>query len=165
MSGGSTFLEIRKLTPEWKQPLLTFLRSLEEVSNPDFFRPHPFTDGAVEEILHTTRNDLYYVLTEGSEVVGYGMLRGWDQGYAIPSLGIAIHPGLRGNGLGRMFMHFLAAAARGRGAEKIRLRVMAENGRALKLYESLGYMFKPEENELYLVGFLELHTDSPRTCK
>jgi len=161
MCGVSAGLEIRRLTADWKQPLLAFLRAIDEVSNADFFRPHPFTDEAVERILNNTRSDLYYVLAEGTEVVGYGMLRGWDGGYEIPSLGIAIHPRVRSNGLGRVFMHFLGAAAKCRGAQKVRLRVKPQNVRAVSLYESLGYKFRSEEDGGFLVGFLELRSSQP----
>jgi ribosomal protein S18 acetylase RimI-like enzyme len=165
MSGESSFLEIRRLTTDWKQSILVFFRALEETSSADF-QPHPFTDEAVERILHNTRRDLYYVMVEGTEVLGYGLLRGWDEGYEIPSLGIAIHPRIRSIGLGRVFMHFLAAAAKCRGAQKVRLRVMSRNTRARRLYESLGYEFGSEEDGGYRVGFLELRsgrsTVSPR---
>jgi [ribosomal protein S18]-alanine N-acetyltransferase len=149
-------LEIRRLTTEWKRPLLFFLSALDEAGDADFFLPHAFTEQAVERILLTARKDLYYVLADGTQVLGYGMLRGWDEGYAIPSLGIAIHPRFRGAGIGRIFMHFLGAAAKFRGASRIRLRVKAKNTKAAKLYESLGYEFCPEEEGEYRVGFLDL---------
>jgi ribosomal-protein-alanine N-acetyltransferase len=160
MSNELPSIEIRRLTPDWKQPLIVFFRILEQAGDIGFFQPHPFTDEAVEGVLRGIRRDLYYVLAIGIEVVGYGMLRGWDEGYDIPSLGIAIHPAVRGNGLGRAFMHFLEAAAKYRGADKLRLRVKSQNIPAKRLYESLGYEFSAEENGGYVVGFLELH---PRT--
>jgi [ribosomal protein S18]-alanine N-acetyltransferase len=141
MREDSEGLEIRRLTTEWKRPLLFFLSALDEAGDADFFLPHAFTEEAVERILLTARKDLYYVLADGTQVLGYGMLRGWDEGYAIPSLGIAIHPRFRGAGIGRIFMHFLGAAAKFRGASRIRLRVKAKNTKAAKLYESLGYEF------------------------
>lgn len=150
-------IEIRRLTSEWKQSLMVFFRILEQAGDTGFFQPHPFTDDAVEGVLRGIDRDLYYVLVIGNEVVGYGMLRGWDEGYNIPSLGIAIHPAVRGNGLGRAFMHFLEAAAKYRGADKLRLRVNSQNIPAKRLYESLGYEFSAEENEGCVVGYLELH--------
>jgi [ribosomal protein S18]-alanine N-acetyltransferase len=156
MREGSQCLEIRKLTTEWKEPLLVFLRVLDEAGDAELFLPHPFTKEAVEYILLTARRDLYYVIVEGSQVLGYGMLRGWDEGYSIPSLGIAIHPRFRGEGLGRTFMYFLRVAAKCRGASRIRLRVKAQNTTAAKLYESLGYEFCSEKDGEYRVAFLDL---------
>jgi len=67
------------------------------------------------------------------------MLRGWEEGYEVPSLGIAVAPDAEGRGYGRAMMHALASLARGRGASRIRLRVAADNARARGLYVSCGY--------------------------
>ncbi len=89
------------------------------------------------------------------EVLGYGMLRGWDDGWKIPSLGIALDPRIRGNGTGEMLMHFLHAAARRRGATKVRLKVYPDNRTAIALYKKLGYVFATEEAG-QLVGYITL---------
>lgn len=156
MYGDEQPLECRELGAEWKQPLVEFLRALEEAGDAEYFCPHAFTDDTVENLIQRRQRDLYYVLVERKKVLGYGMLRGWDEGYDIPSLGIAIHPSARGAGLGRVLMHFLHASARREGAKKVRLRVKANNARAVKLYEDLGYKFKSLETD-YLVGFFDLY--------
>lgn len=151
-------LECRKLTTEWKQSLVAFLKVLEENQNDvSFFHPHGSSEADIENILQNAQKDLYYVLVEEQEVLGYGVLRGWDEGYEIPSLGIAIHPRMRGVGLGKAFMYFLHTATALRGANKVRLRVKVDNVSAIKLYQSLGYFFATQE-ESYLVGTLDLHT-------
>ncbi len=149
-----TALECRRLTSAFARPLLAFLRSLEESADDRWFRPHPFTEEVVDS-LSEEREDLYYVLVEGDAVLGYGMLRGWSEGYDIPSLGIAIAGPARNQGIGRAFMHFLHAAARRRGSAKVRLRVNADNAAALGMYKSLGYEFESNEGP-YLVGFFDL---------
>lgn len=147
-------LECRVLCVERLQPLMDFLRDLREAGDSEFFYPHPFTDEAIENVIKQVRKDVYCVLAEGQKILGYGMLRGWDEGFEIPSLGIAIHPSARGTGLGRVLMHILHASARRKGATRVRLKVKSGNIRAAKFYESLGYTFKYEEAG-YLVGFLE----------
>jgi ribosomal protein S18 acetylase RimI-like enzyme len=52
-------------------------------------------------------------------------------------------------------MHFLHAAARRRGGEKVRLKVKMNNAPAVKLYQGIGYRFELQEGQ-YLVGFLDL---------
>jgi ribosomal protein S18 acetylase RimI-like enzyme len=148
-------LECRLLSPGWESALLTFLGDIEAAGETHFFKPHPFTEGEVAALAHYEGEDLYYILTEGPSVLGYGMLRGWDEGYDVPSLGIAIHPSCRGAGLGRALMHFLQAAAARKGARRVRLRVSHDNHRAIDLYVSLGYMFDKEEAGLR-VGILDL---------
>lgn len=147
-------LECRVLSLDWKEPLIEFLTAIREANETDYFYPHPFTEDAVEKVILNSRNDLYYILSEAKSVLGYGMLRGWDEGFEIPSLGIAIHPAARNAGLGRAFMYFLHGVARRSGARKIRLRVRSQNSSAVRLYESLGYDFGAEEGG-YLVGILK----------
>ena len=92
---------------------------------------------------------------EGREILAYGILRGWDEGFEIPCLGIALHPKVRGSGLSKVFMLFLHAAGRRRGAKQVRLKVYKDNIAARKLCEGLGYRFEWEIED-QLVGFLEL---------
>jgi ribosomal protein S18 acetylase RimI-like enzyme len=99
--------------------------------------------------------DLYYVACAGTTVLAYGMLRGWDEGYEIPSLGIAVHPQARGTGVARAFMAFLHLAAKLRGATKVRLTVYAENIRAVEIYRRLGYILE-HKNEREYVGTIAL---------
>ncbi len=88
-------------------------------------------------------------------MAGYGMLRGWDEGYEIPSLGIAILPGYQRKGLGRLLMTHLHEVARQRGAKRIRLKVYARNAAAVSLYSSLGYKLEPIDGGQYL-GVLDV---------
>ena len=144
------------LSREWEAPFKSFLRALEKAGDDRRFKPHPFTDNGVRERVGYAGKDFYCLLVDGSEVVGYGMLRGWDEGYDVPSLGIAVLPRLQGKGRGKSIMQHLHDEARKRGAKKIRLRVRQDNQQAVNLYEQLGYDLKPDEEEGFLVGFASL---------
>jgi len=148
-------LECRKFTSEWKKPLYAFLKDLETCREREYFRPHAFTEEALQQLLDSVCDDLYYITVVENSVLAYGMLRGWDQGYEVPSLGIAIHPTARRQGLGKLFMRFLHAAAFYKGANKVRLRVKTENAVAIQLYKDLGYQFQPDDEE-FLIGYLDL---------
>lgn len=148
-------IECRTLTSQWTQPLAEFFRALVEAGDAAEFHPHPLTVEEAARRCEYSGKDLYYVLVDGRLVLGYGMLRGWDEGFEIPSLGIAVHPAERGKGLGLLLMHFLHAAARLRGARTVRLKVYSQNVRAVRMYESLGYEFRGTEAG-QLVGFLDL---------
>lgn len=102
-----------------------------------FFHPHPFSREAIEPLVES--RDEYWLFVKGEAVVGYGMLRGWEEGYAIPSLGIAVADTHRGHGHGERIMHFLHGRAGERGATRVRLTVEAENHAARALYRKLGY--------------------------
>lgn len=152
----STALECRLLSPEWEESLIEFFGVLALSGADTYFHPHPLTDEEARRRCYYVGRDLYYVLAAGKQILGYGMLRGWDEGYERPSLGIVVHPAMRGQGLGRTLMSFLHAAARLRGARQIRLKVFPDNASAVRLYRSLGYEFSDEEAG-QLVGVLSLH--------
>ncbi len=148
-------LEVRRVTSELAPALASFFAALRAGGDERLFHPHPLTAEHAVEIGDFDGGDLYYVLFDGSAVLGYGLLRGWDEGYEVPSLGIAIHPEARGRGLAAPFMHFLHAAAALRGAPRVRLKVYRSNERARALYERLGYAFAPADGD-ELVGFRDL---------
>jgi ribosomal-protein-alanine N-acetyltransferase len=147
-------LEVVRLAPEWQEGLQQFFQDLKAGGDDVFFSPHPADAESIRRIAAHDGKDLYYLLVEQGKVLGYGLLRGWDEGYQIPSLGLAIHQSARGHGLGKMLMDILHRLAFRRGANKVRLRVLANNERALNLYKNLGYAFEEDANQpSFLVGF------------
>jgi len=148
-------LEIRQINSTLNSALRQFFSVIKESGDEKFFHPHPFDIGSADRISSYRGHDLYYAMCHENRVIGYGMLRGWDAGYEIPSLGIIIHPEMRESQLGGLFMNFLHIAARLRGAKKIRLKVYPENRQALSLYQKLGYVFESEEDG-QLVGIINL---------
>jgi ribosomal protein S18 acetylase RimI-like enzyme len=147
-------LQFLQLGPAHQQGLAEFFAALIEAGDDRHFHPHPFDGKTAARLCRYAGRDLYYVATAGP-VLAYGMLRGWDEGYEVPSLGIAVHPAARRTGLGRAFMAFLHAAAAARGAPRVRLKVYRDNTAALTLYERIGYVFTGE-SEGQMVGLLTL---------
>ena len=148
-------LEFLRLSPSWRAALGEFLEDLARGGDYANFHPHPLTADEAEARCSYRGRDLYYVAVDGQEVLGYGMLRGWDEGFEIPSLGIALSAKARGAKLGEAFMAFLHAAARRQGAKRVRLKVQRDNIRAIKLYERVGYQLQ-SAGEDELVGFRDL---------
>src|SRR6266446_3655367 len=83
-------------------------------------------------------SDVHVLGRAAGRVVAFGMLRGWEEGYAVPSLGIAVASDVQGRGYGKAMMTALANLARQRPANRIRLRVHRDNVRARRLYASCG---------------------------
>ncbi len=148
-------LECIRATPGWEEPLADFLTTLAENGDAKDFHPHPLDAEGASAVCRYAGVDLYYLLVEARRVLAYGMLRGWDEGFEVPSVGVAVRPDARGSGLGLLLMRFLHAAAARRGATAVRLRVRHDNEPAVQLYRSLGYVFVGEERE-QLVGRLDL---------
>ena len=103
------------------------------------FQPHRMDPDGARKIVGLTGRDVYLIGLTGDTGVAYGMLRGWDEGFETPSLGIGIHRDFEHRGYGRAMMAALHEAARARGARRVRLRVHPQNVRAAALYASLGY--------------------------
>jgi len=142
--------------PGHASALACFFERLRAHEIEKFFHPHPLTADEATKRAAFRGLDFYCVLVLDTEVVGYGMLRGWDEGYQVPSLGIVIDPSVQGRGYGRLLMEFLHATARQRGSIRIRLKVYPDNFRAVALYRSLGYEFQgPEDGQL--IGILNLN--------
>ena len=134
-------MEIVRLNPGLREPFAAFLREMSLSGDERFFHPHPLDSAAAERICEYEGEDLYYVAKVGERIVGYGLLRGWDEGYEVPSLGICVGHDARSEGMGELLMRFLHSAARARGAKFVRLRVHPLNLPAKRLYERLGYRF------------------------
>lgn len=153
-------VEIRQLAPEHGPALGAFLRAVASDPGGRHFRPHGLSEDAAVAVAHAGTRDAYFVLLVDSDVLAYGMLRGWEEGYDTPSVGLAVHPDHRGRGLGRMMMQFLHLAAEKRGARSLRLKVDRDNGAAIRLYSALGYVLAPAGSEL--VGVRPIDTPISR---
>ena len=122
-----------------------------------FFHPHPFTLEFAAELSQRAAKcrDRYYVGCYQDRVIAYMMLRGWDEGYTIPSFGVCNHPALRDVGLGQMLLAYAVEECRSAGAPQLRLTVFKSNERAVHVYRKFGFVFH-DENERELVGLLDL---------
>ena len=143
------------VSPSWAEKLARFFSALVVNKDDLYFHPHPLTYEVAKKIAIYEGDDLYFLQIKDNEITGYAMLRGWDEGFTIPSLGIAIHPNFRNQGLSIKFMRFLHNQARAKGATQVRLKVYSNNAEARHLYESLGYSFVAEENGQF-IGYYEL---------
>jgi ribosomal protein S18 acetylase RimI-like enzyme len=124
-----------------------------------FFHPHPLTREYAALLCGAaaTRRDGYYLGLYRGLPVAYALLRGWDEGYAIPSWGGCVHPALRGAGLGHALLLHAVAESRAAGAPKLRLTVYKANERGIRLYSRFGFYLQ-EKDGRSLLGVLDLST-------
>lgn len=138
------------LRPGREQALARFFAALVAAGDDAFFSPHATDVDTLGALAAQPGDDLYFVFIEDEDVLAYGLLRGWNEGYDVPSLGIAVHPSARAAGLGRLVMDYLEAMARHRGAPAVRLRVHKDNARAIGMYERRGYAMQPDAGDARL---------------
>jgi [ribosomal protein S18]-alanine N-acetyltransferase len=156
----AAMIECVDFTIGWVPALAGFLQAIDDAGEAGLFAPHARDETTLRQLATQHRRDVYCLLVEDRHVLGYGLLRGWDQGYDIPSLGIAIHPQARSSGLGRLLMEYLELMAARRGASHVRLRVLRTNAKAIRMYGARGYNWSddPDRREL-MVGMKPLQLD------
>jgi len=139
-------MKINTLTTYNINALIVFLIKNEN----EFFIPHNHLKETINN--NILSKDKYYLMFIDDTIVGYGMLRGYEEGYKIPSLGIIIDKDYRGLGYSKILMTFLEEAA---STEEIRLTVFKGNKKALSLYKNIGYEFE-EYNDISLLGLKKI---------
>ena len=140
MSMAEHDIVIREVRDTDYEHLRTFLEDNNIPETTRHFRPFPLSKGTAHWIACTEHLDKYYVATKGGCIVGLCMLRGWDEGYEIPSFGVLVDRRWQGLSLGQRMAEFSIARAQETGCPAVRLSVYASNRRARQLYESLGFV-------------------------
>ncbi len=163
---GRGLVVIRTLHPEDADGLGDLFEGLAGDPASIHFHPHPLTRAEARRIADRVdiRDDVYYVAVDGDRrIVGYGMLRGWDEGYAVPSFGVAVAVDRRGAGIGRQLLRWAIEAARERGAERMILKVHVTNVGARHVYETEGFLFEPAPGpDGQVRATLDLRRGTPR---
>ena len=136
----NTDLYLKELTPEELPNLKTLFTLLKDSSDKELFHPHPFTTDYAEWLCKYTGSDYYSFVICNNTIVGYVMLRGWDEGYDIPTIGIYIIPEQRGKKLAIRILKLLEAEAKQRGANRIMAKVNENNTASLRAFTASGYI-------------------------
>jgi len=130
---------IREVTVNDEAALAAFF---EENNRPEVttqFHPFPLDATTAHRLCVERRRDRYFAAWDAHAIVGLAMLRGWDEGYEIPSFGILVDHRHHGRGHGRALTTHALALARELRAPRVRLTVHADNLRAVTLYERSGF--------------------------
>jgi ribosomal-protein-alanine N-acetyltransferase len=135
-----TRVDVREVGPTDYENLARFFEENNLGVVTRHFHPFPLTPRSAETIACASHRDRYYVASQVDRVVGFSMLRGWDEGYAIPSFGILIDHRFHRRGIGRQLLEYTLDEARKLASSRVRLSVYASNHAALHLYESEGFV-------------------------
>ncbi len=111
------------------------------VSRPHELLPENFTRMIAK--LSTHRRGRYLVAERDGDLAGHAFLDPMEMEALahIARLTVVVHPGFQGQGVGRaLILSLIDWARQTPGIEKIELLVRAVNGRAVKLYQGLGFV-------------------------
>jgi ribosomal protein S18 acetylase RimI-like enzyme len=157
-AAGEPSVVLRLLEPTDAHALGEFFERLAADPGSEHFHPHSLSTEYARELCSASgRQDEFIVAVVPNGIVGYAMLRGWDEGYSIPAFGVAVDRDRRGEGLGRALLEYALTRARERGASEVMLKVHPDNAGAKHLYESVGFRFDGlAEDGVQLKGMLAL---------
>ncbi|HLY14032.1 MAG TPA: GNAT family N-acetyltransferase [Candidatus Limnocylindrales bacterium] len=134
-SGPNAEIRISRVVPDDAAALGDLFANIDGT----YFQPHPMTYAEATRICALHGKDVFLIGMVGPVAVAYGMLRGWDEGFVMPSLGLGVRRSSEGQGYGRAMLQALHAAARAGGTDRVRLRVHPLNTRAAEMYRAAGY--------------------------
>jgi GNAT superfamily N-acetyltransferase len=118
------------------------------------FHPHPFSGAAAAKTVSYHGKDMYLATIENEEIIAYGMLRGWDEGFERPSLGVIVRPDKRNQGYGTKMIKKLVEVATQRKAPAVIFKIHKTN-EAVNLFERLGFHMEDYDNTQF-VGTMKL---------
>ena len=147
---------IRNLTPNDEGALAIFFIEHNLPSVTRDFHPFPLDASAAKLICNKTGYDRYFAFFDCNSVLGLAMLRGWDEGYVVPSFGILVHRLHHGKGIGGALIAHTLVIAKELHAPRIRLTVNADNARAIRLYEKADFHITETLADGRLVMFAEI---------
>lgn len=111
--------------------------NIQDITNT--FDPFPLTVESAHWIACQPHQDKYYLAISGGIMVGFSMLRGWEEGYSVPSFGMFVDYGHQGRGFGNAILDLTIQEAKNLNCRQIRLSVFSNNPIALKMYLSRGF--------------------------
>ncbi len=121
-----------------------------------FFRPFSFDTAAIADVLSSQGQDVLMGLYWQSQIVGFFMLRGWNEGYDVPAFGILIDERYRGCGLEMLSLETAKIVCKLRGASRIMIKMHPENISAKGVLRKTGFVQSGVEVES---GNLIYHSD------
>lgn len=92
-----------------------------------FFYAFDFSEDQIADILARSQRDVYSGIYWRGELVGIFMLRGWDEGYDVPSFGVFIAEKYRGGAFMRISLDVAKLICRLSGARRLMATIHPEN--------------------------------------
>lgn len=130
---------LKKLGPESAEEL----SELMQKENPEYskyFIPFEFDLHTIQEKIKKLHLDSFWGIFIDETLAGFYMLRGFDEGYKIPSYGVWISKKYAGKGLSKFTLRHAISYCRINNIKEIMLKVHPENVIAKKIYEDFGFV-------------------------
>lgn len=118
------------------------------------FIPFNFNEENINKILLESKYDKYFGVFINDIIVGFYMLRGFDEGYTVPSYGVYISKEYSGLGLSKLTLQHAISICKLNSIKKLMLKVHPDNKIAISIYESFAFkkvsIDKKNKNTIYI---------------
>lgn len=131
-------VEIKELQPEQASTLSALILNSSK-NHTKYFTPFSFEKDSIKKILGAAINDKYFGIFINGNIVGFYLLRGFDEGYEIPSYGVWISDKFSGLGLSKLTLQHAISFCKINSIKKIMLKVHPKNIIAKNIYETFGF--------------------------
>lgn len=131
-------LEIKRMNINQSEELANLLQSADK-NYSQYFIPFTFDIKTISEVLSKVIKDQIYGIYVKDNLVGFYMLRGFDEGYSIPSYGVWISEKYSNKGLATLTLQNAISFCKLNSIKKIMLKVHPDNNAAKHIYEKYGF--------------------------
>jgi Acetyltransferases, including N-acetylases of ribosomal proteins len=132
-------LSIKILTTSDSAALSKILKT-NSAAYQQYFYPFSFEEQSISLMLSKVEKDKYWGIWKEDELVGFFMLRGFDDRYEIPSYGVCIAESQLGKGLLKLSLQFVLSWCKLFNISCLMLKVHPENTKAKETYEKYGFI-------------------------
>jgi RimJ/RimL family protein N-acetyltransferase len=134
-------LEIKRFALDQAQELTNLLEGSDKEYS-QYFIPFSFNFETIYSLLLKAKKDQYYGIYIAKVLVGFYMLRGFDEGYETPSYGVWISKDFTSKGLSKLTLHHAITFCKTNNIKKIMLKVHPDNIIAKNIYEDFGFIYQ-----------------------
>jgi len=131
-------VEIKELQSDQASTLSVLILNTPK-DHTKYFTPFSFEEDSIKKIIDNAVSDKYFGIFINDELVGFYMLRGFDEGFEVPSYGVWISDKLSGLGLSKLTLQHAITFCKINSIRKIMLKVHPENIIAKSIYEAFGF--------------------------
>ena len=132
-------LSIRPLRTEDAPALSKWLRA-QPPAYARFFHPFAYDESVIADALARQGRDVFMGLFWQEQVVGFFMLRGWNEGYDVPAFGILIDEQYRGYGLEMAALDTAKVICRLRNVSRLMIKMHPDNISAKGVARKTGFV-------------------------
>jgi RimJ/RimL family protein N-acetyltransferase len=105
-----------------------------------FFNPFGYDEPAIADTLARQGRDVFMGLFWQEEIIGFFMLRGWNDGYEVPAFGIMIDEQYRGYGLEMAALDMAKVICRLRNVSRLMIKMHPDNISAKGVARKTGFV-------------------------